>query len=343
VTPNTDHNQDAPQPGKTPPCPSGPAWNYRGYHLETSNFVTAMVHLYRAEVSRTNLWRNRLDATTNWAVVTAGAALTFTFSSTQNPHFVLLLMLLFVLAFLNIEARRYSYYALWYYRVRLLETDFLATMNAPPFRPSPHWGDALSQTLSTPTLPISRLQAVGQRYRRNYFWLVTLLLLSWVLKLTLHPTPTHDLSEILTRAAVGPFIPGPWALGAVASIYCALLVLAITVTVPDASQGHPAGRRITKLLLRQYQPQEKLAIIITNCKDTLAERLMADLERGVTALEGTGMYTGKRRDVLLCAITDVQIPHLEAIIREADPDAFMMITEASDIRGGMFRPFEPPS
>ena len=46
-----------------------PAWTYRGYKLKASEFVTAMVHLFRAEIQRANVWRQRLDTTTNWAVV----------------------------------------------------------------------------------------------------------------------------------------------------------------------------------------------------------------------------------------------------------------------------------
>lgn len=57
--------------------------------LSPSEFNTAMVHFYRGEVQRSNVWRNRLDATTNWAVITAGATLSFVFSSADNPHFAI--------------------------------------------------------------------------------------------------------------------------------------------------------------------------------------------------------------------------------------------------------------
>ncbi|MDY7080581.1 MAG: DUF2270 domain-containing protein, partial [Chloroflexota bacterium] len=87
-------------------------WTFRGYRLDQDNFTTAMVHFYRGEVTRANTWRTRLDATTNWAVITVAAALTFVFGAPHNPHFVLLLVLLLVLTFLHIEARRYRYYAL---------------------------------------------------------------------------------------------------------------------------------------------------------------------------------------------------------------------------------------
>ena len=69
------HNgEEAPEP---PPSGSEPVWRFRGYQLRPSEFTTAMVHLYRGELQRATAWRSRLDNTTNWAVVTTGAALSF--------------------------------------------------------------------------------------------------------------------------------------------------------------------------------------------------------------------------------------------------------------------------
>ena len=45
---------------------SEPVWTYRGYRLCGSEFTTAMVHLYRGETQRANVWRQRLDSTTKW-------------------------------------------------------------------------------------------------------------------------------------------------------------------------------------------------------------------------------------------------------------------------------------
>ena len=69
-----------------------------------------MVHFYRGEVTRANTWRNRLDTTTNWAVVTTGATLSFAFSLPTNPHFVILINTVLVGFFLFMEARRYRYF-----------------------------------------------------------------------------------------------------------------------------------------------------------------------------------------------------------------------------------------
>lgn len=324
----------------------GTVWRFEGYELEASNLVTALVHLYRAEVGRANLWRNRLDATTNWAVVTTAAALTFSFGSPENPHFLLLLVLLLVLTFLYIEARRYSYYALWYYRVRLLETGFFSTMLTPPFEPPTGWGDALSSSLQEPAFITPRWRAAAIRYRRNYIWLVSLVTLSWLLKLSVHPTPASTLTTLIARAAIGQWIPGSWVIGVVGVFYVALLGMAVAAhlvpTPRGAWSGQPGG--YSRAELRAKTPgEEQMAIIITNEKETVAARIMGDLQRGVTAMAGTGMYTGQPRDVLFTAIPAAQESVLRRIVEETDPEAFVIVTAARDIRGRGFAPTEPPA
>ena len=325
-------------------CGNGPGtWTFRGYQLDPSNFTTAMVHLYRGEIQRANTWRQRLDATTNWAVITTAAALTFVFGEPTNPHFVFLLVLLLVLTFLTIEARRYRYYVLWAYRVHLMETDFLAPMFVPPFRPSSDWGSNLAQTLSEPSFPIELWQAVGRRFRRNYFWLMSLLLASWLIKLTIHPTRTTSWSTILDRAGVGP-ITGPMVMTAMGLIFAVLIMMSLTDSLSRRWRTVPEFlRRITGPLMPEPRRKERLATIITDEGEAVAGRILEELGRGVTALEGKGMYTGASWDVLLCAVTDVQVAHLRQIVQDADPEAFVVVGLAAEVRGGGFRPFEPPS
>ena len=139
---------------------SEPVWTYRGYQLKASEFTTAMVHLFRAEVTRANVWRQRLDTTTNWAVVTTGASISLAFTESEISHIVVMLNLLLVTIFLLIETRRYRYYELWSSRVRLMETDFFAAMLVPPFHPSPDWAEGLAENLLLPHFPISTWEAL---------------------------------------------------------------------------------------------------------------------------------------------------------------------------------------
>ena len=156
--------------------PEEPVWTYRGYRLKTSEFVTSMVHLFRAEIQRANVWRQRLDTTTNWAVVFTGATLSIAFSQPTSHHGVIILNVLLVTWFLLIEARRYRYYELWSYRVRLMETDFFCGHACSPVSLlHPEWAESLAEKLLAPSFPISVWEAFGRRLRRNYLFIYLIL------------------------------------------------------------------------------------------------------------------------------------------------------------------------
>jgi uncharacterized membrane protein len=158
--------------------------------LQPAEFNTAMSHFYRGEIQRSNIWRNRLDATTNWAVITAGATLSFVFSSPDNPHFAIPINTILVSIFLFMEARRYRYYEVWANRVRILETGYFAPMlSHRTIPPDKEWAEHISADLISPHFTISVWEAVGRRLRANYIWIFMLLALSWTLKIYIHPSP----------------------------------------------------------------------------------------------------------------------------------------------------------
>ncbi|HEX3282612.1 MAG TPA: DUF2270 domain-containing protein [Pyrinomonadaceae bacterium] len=226
----------APVPEATPPerVVQTPAAHMR--RMAPAEFNTAMIHFYRGEVQRSNTWRNRLDTTTNWAVLTAGATLSFVFSSGANPHFVIPINSVLVAIFLLMEARRYRYYEIWSSRVRIIETGYFAQMLAPEgMPPDEAWAEHLAADLITPHFTITEWEAVGRRLRRNYLWIFALLALSWNLKVYLHPTPAHDFNSFIDRAAVG-IVPG-WFVFVVGVIFnAAIAIFAIgTVRLREAT------------------------------------------------------------------------------------------------------------
>jgi len=150
-------------------APEDSTWTFKGYRLKSSEFVSAMAHEFRAEVQRTNVWRTRMDATTNWAVVVTGVSISIAFSQPNTHHGVIILNALLITLFLFIEARRYRYYEMWNYRVRLMETDFFATMLVPPFHPSPKWAENLAENVLHFNSPVSMWEAIGLRLRRIIF------------------------------------------------------------------------------------------------------------------------------------------------------------------------------
>ncbi|MBI5825800.1 MAG: DUF2270 domain-containing protein [Chloroflexi bacterium] len=333
-----------------------PVWTYRGYHLKTSEFVTAMVHLFRAEIQRANVWRQRLDTTTNWAVVVTGATLSIAFSQSNVHHSVVMLNTLLVLWFLFIEARRYRYYELWSYRVRLMETDFYAAMLVPPFHPSPEWAENLAENLLTPSFPISMWEAFGRRLRRNYYWIFLILLASWISKIWLFPEAPKSLAEFVGRASVGP-VPGEVMIGLGIAFYIFLAVFAVATvnmtkatgeilprfgdeTAPAAFSMEGKHTGLRALLVPRRRRRQLLALIITDKADTVSNRIMTDLKRGVTAMQGKGMYTGKDRSILMCALTITEMHNLKSAVAKEDPKAVVIVSPAQEILGAGFAPLE---
>ncbi|GAB4572733.1 MAG: hypothetical protein Fur0017_25010 [Anaerolineales bacterium] len=333
-----------------------PVWTYRGYKLKSGEFVTAMVHFFRAEIQRANVWRTRLDTTTNWAVVVTGATLSVAFSQSNVHHSVILLNTLLVLWFLFIEARRYRYYELWSYRVRLMETDFYAAMLVPPFHPSPEWAENLAENLLTPSFPISMWEAFGRRLRRNYYWIFLILLASWIAKIWLFPESPKDFAEFLERSAVGP-IPGEIMIGLGVSFYIFLAVFAIATinmtratgeilprfgdeTAPAAPSMEGKHTGLRAFLVPRRRRRQLLALIITNKPDVVSNRIMTDLKRGVTAMQGKGMYTGKDRSILMSALTITEIHNLKTAVAKEDPKAVVIVSPTQEILGGGFAPLE---
>ncbi len=204
--------------------------------MSPAEFNAAMIHFYRGEVQRSNTWRNRLDTTTNWAVITAGATLSFVFSSPNNPHFVIPINSILVAIFLLMEARRYRYYEIWSSRVRILETGYFANILSPENKPVDEaWAEHLAADLTTPHFTITEWEAVGRRLRRNYLWIFALLALSWNLKVYLSPLPARDFNAFIDRATVG-VVPG-WMVFVVGIVFnAAVAVFAIgTVRLREAT------------------------------------------------------------------------------------------------------------
>jgi uncharacterized membrane-anchored protein YitT (DUF2179 family) len=80
------------------------------------------------------------------------------------------------------------------------------------------------------------------------------------------------------------------------------------------------------------------ALIVSNKPDEIAQRVLVDMERGVTILQGKGAYTGADHPVLYCVVSRSEVSQLKAILREVDPQAFMVIGQAHEAVGEGFKP-----
>ena len=83
--------------------------------------------------------------------------------------------------------------------------------------------------------------------------------------------------------------------------------------------------------------REKACYVISNQHMRVKEEIMEKLDRGVTVLSAEGGYSGEKRPVLLCVLSAQEVGRLKAIVREADEDAFLFISDAHEVLGEGFR------
>lgn len=181
---------------------------------------SAFAHLYRGEIHRMKLWRERLDRTTNWAVVVMAALLTWAFSSPSNPHYIILVGVAAVTVFLVIEARRFRGYDIWRSRVRTLQANVWAVGLDPETEVDPDWRKRLSDDYRQPTVKITAEEAIAHRLRRVYLPLFAVLGVSWLIHVTAFETVAWPAS-----AAIGP-VPGTAVSTAVVAYYVLLAGIA---------------------------------------------------------------------------------------------------------------------
>jgi uncharacterized membrane protein len=170
---------------------------------------SALAHLYRGEIHRMKLWRERLDKTTNWSVLVMAGVLTWAFSSAGNPHYVLLVGAAATGLFLVVEARRYRAYDVWRSRVRSLQENVWAYgLDPSKGLVDENWRSRLADDYRTPTVKITTEEALAHRLRRVYLPLFTVLLGAWIIR-------------------VGPFDPQPWPVSAAIGRISGLVVTAV--------------------------------------------------------------------------------------------------------------------
>lgn len=175
---------------------------------------------YRAEMRRAGVWRRRLDQPTRWAVVVLAAVLTWTFASPGHPHYVILMGVVAVAAFLFVEGQRFREYDVWRRRVRVLQSNMYAELVDPADRAADGWRDWLGDDLRNPSFDVSLVRAVGHRLQHVYLPLLTVLYGAWALRVTV-----FQAGQPLARAARIGSIDGGTVAAVVAGSYLALVAV----------------------------------------------------------------------------------------------------------------------
>lgn len=81
----------------------------------------------------------------------------------------------------------------------------------------------------------------------------------------------------------------------------------------------------------------KVALIISEKQEEVQEGLLKGVDRGVTKLEGYGGYTNHKRPVLMCVVNQMEVTKLKQVIKNIDPNAFVIVTNATEVLGEGFK------
>ena len=83
----------------------------------------------------------------------------------------------------------------------------------------------------------------------------------------------------------------------------------------------------------------KLIYIISDHSEKITKRLLEELDLGVTHVQGSGAYSGKEKNVIMCVAKKQVAPKAEEVVREEDPMAFMIVTSATEIYGEGYKSY----
>lgn len=97
-----------------------------------------------------------------------------------------------------------------------------------------------------------------------------------------------------------------------------------------------ASTKVSEVVLNGLE-KSKLCFIITDKGREISDLLVHKSPRGVTMLQGQGMYTNKGHDVLLTCVKNRQLTQLKQLVNSVDPTAFMIINESFEVRGQGFQ------
>lgn len=136
-----------------------------------------------------------------------------------------------------------------------------------------------------------------------------------------HFFPYYPVGQILFLLDCLIIAAGAWVFGIRPAVYAAVAIYLTTRLMDTIVAGGNFA---------------KLAYIISDHYEEIGHSVMSQLGRGVTVLEGAGMYTGKQRKMLMCVVDRKQINRVSQIARNIDKKAFVIISDIREVQGEGF-------
>ena len=133
--------------------------------------------------------------------------------------------------------------------------------------------------------------------------------------------PHYTLAQILQVLDAAIVLIGAGIVGVTYALYALIAIYAVS----KVSDGIIEGMKYSKV-----------AYIISDKSEEIAAAILKELERGVTALDARGMYSGNRKDVLFCVVSRKEIAQLKELVVGHDAQAFVIVSDAREVLGEGF-------
>ena len=134
--------------------------------------------------------------------------------------------------------------------------------------------------------------------------------------------PALKVSVCLFAVDATVVIASGFVFDASAAMYALISVFVMNVVIDQVLEGPGLARS---------------HIIITTHGNEIAERILKELDRGVTALDAKGMYSGEDRTMLLCVVSRLEAVRLRAVVFSVDPRAFVIVQNVHEALGEGFK------
>lgn len=133
--------------------------------------------------------------------------------------------------------------------------------------------------------------------------------------------PHYTLVQILQVLDAAIVLIGAGIFGVTYALYALIAIYAVY----KVSDGIIEGMKYSKV-----------AYIISDKSEEIVAAILKELERGVTALDARGMYSGNRKNVLFCVVSRKEIAQLKELVVGHDAQAFVIVSDAREVLGEGF-------
>ncbi len=96
--------------------------------------------------------------------------------------------------------------------------------------------------------------------------------------------------------------------------------------------------RVLDLIL-YGRDEAKMIFIISNSSEAITQRILIELDTGVTHLTGTGAFKKENKQIILCVVRKQNAYKVEEIVKQEDASAFMIISSATEIYGEGYKSY----